>query len=205
MVNNIIEIESKINFICKNMEKPFPFPKIYIDNKNATHLNLLSIPYENIKGNSRFINYNSEILKKIVACKNECNLESLYIEMDFNVIKVIDLPSESSLEEDYFFFIENQSLIKKMLLNKNKLNEDEIVKEVIIFIKLFEYRKAMKIIQYIICKKIFCDSISKKIFDGYIEILDREKGFYKCNNFRYIRNIVLSKCSLDKLNMEFPR
>lgn len=202
MTSILSEFKYKINFICKSMVKPFPFHKIYIDEKNTTHLNLLCIPFEYIKDNSRFINNNVDILQKIIEYKNECNLQNLYIEMDFNLVKIIECPCASLIGKDYFLFLENHSLLKKILLNKIELDEDDIVREVVLLIQLFDCKKALQVIQYILCEDIFCNLIVKKVFDRYIELLDKENNFYRFNNFRYVRELVLHKLSLESLNVE---
>lgn len=202
MISNLSEFEYKVNFICSSMVKPFPFQKIYIDEKNTTHLNLLCIPFECIKNNSRFINGNTIFLQKIIDFKIEYKIRSLYIEMDFNIVKVVEFPYELLIREDYFSFIENHILLKKILLNKNGLDEEHIIREIICFIQLFDYKKSLQVIQYMLCEKIFNYSIVKRVFDGYIELLDKENNVYRFNNIRYVRDMVLHKHSLESLNIE---
>ncbi|AVF36552.1 hypothetical protein [Rahnella sikkimica] len=202
MINNLDQLKYKVNLICKSMVMPFPFPKIYIDENDSTQLNLLCIPCDLIKNNSRFINNNTDVLLNIIELKKQFSIKSLYIEMDFNVVSLISLPYELSFGKDYFYFIEKQDLFKKILWNKKDLEGGDIVREVIYFMQLFDPKQALKLIQYIMCNKIFENSIVKRIFDGYIEKLDAERKFYIFNNFRYVRDLVLHKRSLDSLNIE---
>jgi len=202
MEEKLSDFKSKIDLICKSMVKPFPFQKIYIDEKNATHFNLLCIPCGYIKNNSRFINNNTDVLQKIIDSKNEYNIESLYFEMDFNIVKLIELPYVSLIGEDYFSFLEKHILLKRILLKKKGLDESEIIRDVVNFIQLFDCKKALQVIQFILYERIFNNSIVKKVFDGYIELLDKENKFYRLNNFRYVRDLVLHKRSLESLNIE---
>ena len=201
------DIKKDIDYICRNMIKPFQLEKIYIDNLNYTHLEwIFCIPPHLIEENSRFVNDNDKELKGIISLKKKYNINHLYIEMDFNFVKYIDFFDKYSISESDFIFIENNSLIKKVLERKRKLYDDRvIIKELIDFICLFDHKKAIKIIQYMRYNNLFNYCIIKNVFDGYINIIDKDSIFCQFNNFRYIRDAALHPFSLNDLDFYFSK
>lgn len=201
MINKLDEFKLKIDSLCKNITYIFPLQKIYINESNDTILNLLFIPHDKIKDHDRFLNYNEDILLGFISLKQEYDIKDLYIELDFNIVSLIDLPTKNIIT-DYFSFIENNKLTIKFLESKIKNYNENTIQELIRFICLFTPKKAMKIIQYMIYNKIFDFFILKKVYDGYTEILENEHSFYSFNNIGYVRKAVLSCFSLDNLKIE---
>ncbi|MEI7325226.1 hypothetical protein [Pectobacterium carotovorum] len=202
MSNEIIR--KKIDFICQGMVKKFPLEKIYIDNENNTHLKYIRcIPENLIENNLYYINNNHKELKAIVELKKKYKINYLYIEMDFNVVKYVEAFNDYEINEAEFDFIKKSLFIRNVLERKKKiLSSDVIINELVSFISLFEPKKAINIIQYMVFNNVFDYIISKGVFDNYIKTLDQDDNFCKVNNFRYLRNAALTPFSLKQLEID---
>ncbi|MEI7223682.1 hypothetical protein, partial [Pectobacterium carotovorum] len=107
------------------------------------------------------------------------------------------------INEAEFDFIKKSLFIRNVLERKKKiLSSDVIINELVSFISLFEPKKAINIIQYMVFNNVFDYIISKGVFDNYIKTLDQDDNFCKVNNFRYLRNAALTPFSLKQLEID---
>ncbi|EFV0794972.1 hypothetical protein HRN22_002679 [Salmonella enterica] len=204
---NAENLKAEINYICKENRKEFAYPKIYIDEDNDLYYNSLNNIFISscyIKKNGLFYN-NNELLREILKYKKILNISDLYLEFNGLDLSIVISSEYNIINDDYFKDLGSMSFNIGMI-NKVRRETDQLVRcqTMVKYLKLFDVKKSLMLIQYLIFHNLMTTSEISQIFKLYTFYLDEVSQFSNSSNIVFLQKAIFCQFSINEINFFNP-
>ncbi|ECF1776775.1 hypothetical protein E1J93_19350 [Salmonella enterica subsp. enterica serovar Welikade] len=204
---NAENLKAEINYICKENRREFAYPKIYIDEDNDLYYNSLNNIFISscyIEKNGLFYN-NNELLRKISRYKKALNISDLYLEFNGLELSIVISSEYNSINDDYFKDLGSMSFHIGMI-NKVRRETDQLVRcqKTVKYLKLFDVKKSLILIQYLIFYNLMTIPEISQIFKLYTFYLDEVSQFSNASNIVFLQKAIFCQFSINEINFFNP-
>ncbi|ECI0253731.1 TPA: hypothetical protein H2W72_004024 [Salmonella enterica] len=204
---NAENLKAEINYICKENRREFAYPKIYIDEDNDLYYNSLNNIFISscyIEKNGLFYN-NNELLRKILRYKKVLNISDLYLEFNGLELSIVISSEYNSINDDYFKDLGSMSFHIGMI-NKVRRETDQLVRcqKMVKYLKLFDVKKSLILIQYLIFHNLMTIPEISQIFKLYTFYLDEVSQFSNASNIVFLQKAIFCQFSINEINFFNP-
>lgn len=204
---NAENLKAEINYICKENRREFAYPKIYIDEDNDLYYNSLNNIFISscyIEKNGLFYN-NNELLRKILRYKKLLNISDLYLEFNGLELSIVISSEYNSINDDYFKDLGSMSFHIGMI-NKVRRETDQLVRcqKMVKYLKLFDVKKSLILIQYLIFHNLMTIPEISQIFKLYTFYLDEVSQFSNASNIVFLQKAIFCQFSINEINFFNP-
>ncbi|EJX0282006.1 hypothetical protein ODD50_003305 [Salmonella enterica] len=204
---NAENLKAEINYICKENRREFAYPKIYIDEDNDLYYNSLNNIFISscyIKKNGLFYN-NNELLREILKYKKILNISDLYLEFNGLDLSIVISSEYNIINDDYFKDLGSMSFNIGMI-NKVRRETDQLVRcqTMVKYLKLFDIKKSLILIQYLIFHNLMTTPEISQIFKLYTFYLDEISQFSNSSNIVFLQKAIFCQLSINEINFFNP-
>ncbi|WP_411172657.1 hypothetical protein ACHQIZ_05805 [Klebsiella pneumoniae] len=204
---NAENLKAEINYICKENRREFAYPKIYIDEDNDLYYNSLNNIFISscyIKKNGLFYN-NNELLREILKYKKILNISDLYLEFNGLDLSIVISSEYNIINDDYFKDLGSMSFNIGMI-NKVRRETDQLVRcqTMVKYLKLFDVKKSLILIQYLIFHNLMTTPEISQIFKLYTFYLDEISQFSNSSNIVFLQKAIFCQFSINEINFFNP-
>lgn len=198
-------MREELNYLVKNEVFNHGYNKIYICERSNIYLNnmkLITLSIDVVKRYNFFLTGNdADFIVAVVNLMKTYGVEDVYFEVKNGIVNFFDIPQTCQINKDWFLQPEVNMFAIKSLHKIIKAYEFE-EKRFIDYLSLYEPKTALQILQYVRYNEMLSICELNNVLYRYIRKLDKEIGFSKMNNFRYISHAVRYLFSLAQIEID---